>query len=121
MVRFQCDTCGKLRERDETWILGFAADNIGVTSSRREVSISGAWDRSGAVEPLAIHFCSEECRNEYMNRIFGETPATLEGEVTIPTRRVKRVIPGAVVDTVVAEKPGPIIVKKRTALRKKRA
>jgi len=120
MVRFQCDTCGRLKERDEAWILGFAAENIGVTSARREVSISTTWDRPRAVEPLAVHFCSDECRAEYMDALFGESPATREGEHTTPKRRVKRVVPGGVVDTVVAEKTGPVIVK-RTVLRKKRA
>ena len=120
MVRFQCDTCRKLKEGHEAWILGFAAENIGVTSARREVSISGTWDRPRAVEPLAVHFCSDECRAEYMNALFGETPTTREGELTVARRRVKRVVPGAVVDTVVAEKTGPTIVK-RTVARKKRA
>ncbi|HKT49260.1 MAG TPA: hypothetical protein VJV96_03135 [Candidatus Angelobacter sp.] len=120
MVRFQCDTCGRLKESDEAWILGFAAENIGVTSARREVSISGTWDRPRAVEPLAVHFCSDECRAEYMNALFGETPSTREGEITVTKRRMKRVVPGGVVDTVVAERPGPTIVK-RTVVRKKRA
>lgn len=120
MVRFQCDTCGALKEANEAWILGFAAENIGVTSARREISISGSWDRARAVELLAVHFCSDECRADYMAALFGENPATLEGEATRTRRHVKRVIPGAVVDTQLAEKPGPTIVKK-TVIRKKRA
>jgi hypothetical protein len=55
-----------------------------------------------------------------MNALFGETPSTREGELTVARRRVKRVVPGGVVDTVVAEKTGPTIVK-RTVVRKKRA
>jgi hypothetical protein len=120
MVRFQCDTCARLKESNEAWILGFAAENIGVTSARREISISATWDRPRAVEPLAVHFCSDECRADYMNALFGETPATRAGEITATKRRIKRVVPGAIVDTQVAEKPGPAIVK-RTVVRKKRA
>ncbi len=120
MVRFQCDTCGRMKERDEAWILGFAAENIGVTSARREVSISGTWDRPRAVEALAVHFCSDECRAEYMNALFGETPATREGQVTATKRRIKRLVPGGVVDTVVAESKEPVVIK-RTVVRKKRA
>lgn len=120
MVRFQCDTCGRLKESNEAWILGFAAENIGVTSARREVSISGTWDRPRAVEALAVHFCSDQCRAEYMSALFGDTPSTLDGDATVTRRRMKRVVPGAVVDTVVTEKPGPNIVK-RTVARKKRA
>ena len=120
MVRFQCDTCGRLKEADEAWILGFAAENIGVTSARREASISASWDRPRAVEPLAVHFCSDQCRAEYMNALFGETPATREGQVTVTRRRIKRVVPGAEVDTVVAESPEPVVTKK-TVARKRRA
>jgi len=120
MVRFQCDTCGRLKEKDEAWILGFAAENIGVTSARREISISATWDRPRAVESLAVHFCSDECRADYMAALFGQNLATLEGDSTRTKRHVKRIVPGAVVDTQLAEKPGPTIVK-RTVVRKKRA
>lgn len=120
MVRFQCDTCGRLKEADEAWILGFAAENIGVTSARREALISATWDRPRAVEPLAVHFCSDECRADYMNALFGETPVTREGHVTATKRRIKRVVPGAVVDTVVAENTEPVVTK-RTIVRRKRA
>lgn len=119
MIRFQCDTCGRLKDADETWILGFAAENIGVTSARREVSISATWDRPRAVEPLAVHFCSDECRADYMNALFGENPATREGRVTTTRRRIKRVVPGAVVETLVAEGAEPV-VNRKTAVRKKR-
>ena len=45
MVRFQCESCGRMKGDGETWILGFAAENIGVTSARREISIASSWDR----------------------------------------------------------------------------
>lgn len=119
MIRFQCDTCGTLKENGDAWILGFAAENLGVTSARREVSIVGTWDRARAVDILAVHFCSDECRAEYMNALFGETPATREGELTVTKRRVKRIVPGATVDTVVTEKPQRVVTK-RTVVRRKR-
>jgi|SRR5689334_21604105 len=118
MVRFQCDTCGALKEANEVWILGFAAENIGVKSARREISIASAWDYPRAVESLAVHFCSDDCRAEYMERLFGDTPETRSGEVTVTRRRIKRVIPGQVVDTVVAEKPVSKVTKKRVIRRK---
>lgn len=120
MIRFQCDTCGTLKEADEAWILGFAAENIGVTSARREASISASWDHQRAVEPLAVHFCSDECRAGYMNALFGENPATREGQVTTTRRRIKRVVPGAVVDTLIAEGAQPVVTRK-TTVRKRRA
>src|ERR1700756_4515898 len=111
MVRFQCDTCGALKGSEKAWILGFAAENIGVISARREISISGTWDRARAVETLAVHFCSDECRADYMNVLFGKNPATRAGEATATKRHVKRIVPGAVVDTQVAEKPGPKLLQ----------
>jgi hypothetical protein len=119
MIRFQCESCGRLKGDGEVWVLGFAAENIGVTSARREVSIASSWDRSRAVESLAVHFCSDECRVTYMNALFGDTPETLDGTTTSTKRRTKRVFPGAVVDTVVSEKARP--KTKRTVLRRKTA
>src|SRR5215467_13187100 len=98
MVRFQCESCGRLKGEGEVWILGFAAENIGVTSARREISIASSWDRPRAVDPLAVHFCSSECRANYMSALFGDNTKTLDGTAAITKRRVKRVVPGAVVD-----------------------
>jgi hypothetical protein len=105
MIRFQCESCGRLKGDGETWILGFAAENIGVTSARREISIASSWDRPRSVESFAVHFCSDECRSTYMSALFGDSPDTLDGTATSARRRIKRAIPGAVVDTVVSEKP----------------
>jgi len=56
MVRYECDFCHRLKAPDETWILGFALENIGVTAARREIVIASAWDPKRAVEPLAVLF-----------------------------------------------------------------
>jgi hypothetical protein len=118
MVRFQCESCGRSKGDGETWILGFAAENIGVTSARREISIASSWDNSRAVESLAVHFCCDECRATYMSALFGDTPETLDGSTTSPKRRIKRLVPGAVIDTVVSEKSRPK-TKQRTVVRRK--
>lgn len=118
MIRFQCDSCGRLKEEGEPWILGFAAENIGAVSARREISIASSWDRPRAVQILAVHFCSDECRVDYMNALFGETTAT--SDVSLVKRRIKRVVPEAVVDTVIAEKKRPKTVRK-TVVRRKRS
>lgn len=118
MIRFQCDGCGRMKQEGEVWILGFAAENIGVTSARREISIASSWDRPRAVEPLAVHFCSDECRATYMSALFGDRSQTLDGSVARPKRRVKRIVPGATVDTVVAEKTQPTIVRRKIVRRK---
>lgn len=115
MVRFQCETCGRLKEADESWILGMAAENIGVISARREISIADAWERASAVDRLAVHFCSDQCRAEYMQTLFGDSPETLQGETTVPKRRIRRVVPGAVVETMIAETstPAPVTRSRR--------
>jgi hypothetical protein len=121
MIRFQCDGCARLKGDGELWILGFAAENIGVTSARREIAISSSWDRPRAVEPLAVHFCSDECRARYVSALFGssaEIAGIEDGAVTVTRQRVKRVIPGAVVDTVVAEKKRPMTARRRVVRRK---
>jgi hypothetical protein len=120
MVRFECESCGRLKGEGEVWVLGFAAENIGVTSARREISIASSWDRPRAVESLAVHFCCDECRAAYMNALFGEIPDTLGGAATSAKRRIKRIVPGAVVDTVVSEKGRPKTTR-RTTIRRKTA
>lgn len=118
MIRFQCDGCARLKEDGELWILGFAAENIGVTSARREIAIASSWDRPRACEPLAVHFCSDECRARYVSALFGSSTEVQDGALAVTRRRVKRVFPGAVVDTVVAEKKRPTTVRRRVVRRK---
>lgn len=118
MVRFQCDSCGGIKEKSETWILGLAAENIGVTSARRELSIASTWEDKLAVDPLAVHLCSQQCRSDYMTALFGDSPDTFHGDPTVARRRMKRVTPVAVVDTVVSEKTKPTL---RTPKRRKTA
>ncbi len=101
MLKFACDWCERLKGPDETWILGFAAENRGVTASRREVTILNEWDRERAVHPFAVHFCSVEHKDKYMAALFDTVPtdevrlrkvvpAVEEVEVrrTIPGKRV---------------------------------
>src|SRR5207249_1740384 len=90
----------------EAWILGFAAESVGVTAARREVTIASQWDEARAVDYLAVHFCSDECRQNYMAHLFrGEPPKTevVEEVVVVPTeRRIVREYPETRVETVVA-------------------
>ena len=113
MVRFECDGCGALKNTGETWVMGFAAENIGVTAARREVTIADHWDDRGAREWLAVHFCCDECRADYMGKIFGEAPTTQAGLRTSTTKRIQRVVPGAVVETVVAQTDRPVVTRRR--------
>src|SRR5207244_11680873 len=65
-----------IKEPSEVWIVGLAAESVGVTAARREVTIQSAWDRPTAVHPLAVDFCSVECKDNYMARLFAPKATT---------------------------------------------
>jgi hypothetical protein len=88
MIEFVCDTCSRVKDPDEVWILGLAAEAVGVTAARREVSIVSVWDRERAVHPLAVHFCSEECKESYIHRLFGQE-TQVETAVTTEVSKTK--------------------------------
>ena len=123
MLRYECDFCHRLKGRDEAWILGFAAENVGVTAARREVTILTHWDEVRAVDYLAVHFCREQCRQKYMANLFGEEPAeaeVVEEVAVVPRKRIVREYPGATVETrVVRRKARP--GKSKTRRRRKAA
>jgi len=72
MIRFSCDSCQAIKTPDEIWILGLAAEAVGFTAARREVNILSSWDYTNAVHPLAVHFCSESCKENYIDKLFGK-------------------------------------------------
>src|SRR2546425_10975363 len=78
MIQFVCDSCGRVKEPSETWIVGTAAEAVGVTAARREVTIQSTWDRAIAVHPFAVHFCSVKCKDSYMAELFAPDSAAEE-------------------------------------------
>ncbi len=70
MIEFVCDSCHKRKKTGQSWILGLAAESVGVQSARREINILSSWSEPEAVHPLAVHFCSERCKDRYVNRLF---------------------------------------------------
>src|SRR5205814_10030971 len=113
MIQYVCDTRSAVKGAGEVWLVGVAADAVGVTSSRREVTIQSDWDRTTAVHPLAIHFCSIECKDEYMARLFAP-----EGSVKEVV--VERAVPvEVIVERAVPEKRR-IITKARKVRHEKR-
>jgi len=75
MIKFVCEACGKTKRTGQNWILGLAAETVGITSSRREVNILSDWVEPQAVHPLAVHFCSERCKDRYMRKLFESAAA----------------------------------------------
>jgi hypothetical protein len=45
------------------------------------------------VHPLAVHFCSEECKDDYMARLFSDRPALASDAVVKTEIRVARKAP----------------------------
>ena len=97
MIQFVCDSCGRVKESSETWIVGTAAEAIGVTAARREVTIQSAWDRAIAVHPFAVHFCSIKCKDSYMAELFASDSAAEE-------RVIERTGPAEIL----VERSGPV-------------
>src|SRR6266436_3830417 len=96
MIQYVCETCSAVKEPEEVWIVGLAAEAIGITSARREINIQSAWNRPTDVHPLAVHFCSTQWKDDYMARLFArEAPGKeVVVEQAVPSEVVlERVVP----------------------------
>jgi hypothetical protein len=110
MIQYVCDTCSAVKRPEEVWMVGLAAEAVGAVSARREMNLQSAWNRRTALHPLAVHFCSLECKDDYMARLFA--PEALEEAVTVDT-----MVPAEVI----IERVVPETKKMRKAHRGKRA
>ncbi len=91
MLQFVCDYCASTKSPDETWINGVAAENVGTQAARREVVIDPTWRRERALLPFAVHFCSLECKDNYLAELFSRPAELLEVE-SATVRRGRRVV-----------------------------
>ena len=90
MILFACDWCKAIKQADEVWILGLAAESLGVTAARREINILNAWDESLACDRLAVHFCSVGHKDKYMAALFEAEPlaeTVIETKATVGSGR----------------------------------
>jgi hypothetical protein len=93
MIQFVCDYCANVKQPDEIWINGVAAENVGTQAARREVIVDPAWRRERAILPFAVHFCSIECKDSYLSELFSRPASLLEVEsVDIEPASGRRVI-----------------------------
>jgi hypothetical protein len=91
MIQYVCDTCSAIKEPEEAWIVGLAAETVGVTSAQREVTLQSVWSRATAVHPLAVHFCSTQCKDEYMGKLFApEAQVVVERMISSKQRASKK-------------------------------
>lgn len=93
MIKFVCDYCDNVKQPDETWVNGVAAENVGTQAARREVIIDPAWRYERAIVPFAVHFCSLDCKDSYLAELFNQPASLLEVEsVEVDPARRRRVI-----------------------------
>ena len=78
MLQYSCDFCGKLKGPRDNWLLGMAAETVSPSSAHRTVTMALTWNYPQAVDPLAVHFCSTKCRENYIRSLFDREP---QGEV----------------------------------------
>jgi len=114
MIQYVCDTCSAVKQPEEVWIAGLAAETVGAVSARREINIKSAWNLTTALHPLAVHFCSEQCKDDYMARLFA--PAALVEAVTVESG-----VPVEVTIERVVPETKRVVTKMRKARRVKRA
>jgi hypothetical protein len=123
MVHFACDWCSAIKRPGEVWILGLAAESIGVTAARREINILTGWDDTRACHPLAVHFCSVEHKDNYMAALFETEPlpatTVIEQTTTVSPnrtseRRYMRTASSGVVSTT-KKKKKTVTTKRRRA------
>ena len=120
MIQFVCDTCSNVKEPEEAWIVGLAAEAVGAVSARREVNIQSRWTREAALHSLAVHFCSIQCKDEYMTKLFGSAREEIMVETTVPASAEVVEIPTAevVVEREIAI-PDKVVSKTRKVHRRK--
>ena len=112
MIQFVCDSCAAIKQPAEVWIVGLAAESVGATSARREVTIQSAWDRATAVHTLAVHFCSIQCKDNYMARLFASDAITEEVVVERSVPEEEHIV--------VTTSPNATSHRSRTRIREKR-
>ncbi len=78
MIQFACDSCRRMKGAKEVWLVGLAAETVGMTAARREVTILPVWDDEQAVDRLAVHFCSERCKDKYVAKLFGQKDSVVQ-------------------------------------------
>ncbi len=70
MVQIICDTCGDTMPDPMPsgfeWIMGYDLQIESVNALQRSVRFLEHWDNRRILEVGAIHFCSLECRNNYV-------------------------------------------------------
>ncbi len=73
MVVITCDICKAKKSLDQIpggseWVLGTDLEVETARSLRRQLTFFDRWDDRRVLELGSIHLCSEECRQDYIER-----------------------------------------------------
>jgi hypothetical protein len=90
MLQYSCDFCGKLKSPRDNWLLGMAAETVSPSSAHRTVTMALAWNYPQAVDPLAVHFCSAKCKENYIRSLFDR-----ESQGEIVEEETVELVPGS--------------------------
>ena len=68
MLKVICDTCEAERQPGEEWVLGYDIESVSANGVRRAITFLDHWDARRMDELGSIHFCSLECKDDYLAR-----------------------------------------------------
>lgn len=74
MVEIKCDNCDAVRQPNietrhgDEWILGWDILSESPNAMQHSIRFLDRWDDRRVAEFGAIHFCSLDCRDEYVGR-----------------------------------------------------
>jgi hypothetical protein len=89
LLQYVCEWCKRTKKDGEEWILGFAAEKVGPASARREITIIADWSERWASHRLAVHFCSEKHKENFIRALF-EVPSLPRHQRTRRTANASR-------------------------------
>jgi hypothetical protein len=74
MVEISCDTCGKVKpvvpavgNGHNEWVLGYDVEMQSPNALQRSMRFLERWDDRRVLELGSIHFCSDGCKEKYIN------------------------------------------------------
>jgi len=115
MIQFVCENCAAIKKPNEVWIAGHAAEAVGAVSARREITIQSSWNHTTIFHPFAVHFCSIQCKDEFMARLFTPDASAIDVEEHVP------IVPAEVAVETVMRGARVVTIKARKGRRSKRA
>ncbi len=107
MLQYTCDWCKRQKKPEENWILGFAAERSSSSGYRREVSFASRWTEEWARHALAVHFCSEEHKKNYVDVLIGGARLLRQQLQKIRPASASAVAPAATTADVAQAPPTP--------------